>query len=204
VVYAETCTRKHKEVCMRRLSVSLIFLLAATFTFAQTPTNPPDVSKELPVPKFTTGQVFTQYQRLSGNFGCPVGFAASRQATGQIMSAGDARQSGPVQGLHLTLKNLKNMPAIESIEVTVYGVSQKGLYLPVDTPSTDTVSKTFELHRVSDDTSLTDADVWMHLVGSLRWADLISITYADGNTWHATENFKCRAIPSNVLLVGSR
>jgi len=189
---------------MRRLATSLLFLLAATFTFAQTSSNPPDLSKDLPIPKFTTGQVFVQYRGLSGNFGCPVGFAASRQATGQIISAADTRQPGSAQGLHLTLKNLKNMPAIESIEVKVYGTSQKGLYFPVDTSSTDTVSKTFELHRVSDDTSLTEADVWMHLVGSLRWADLISITYSDGTTWHATENFKCRAIPSNFLLVGSR
>jgi hypothetical protein len=186
---------------MRRLSVSLLILLAATFTFAQTPSSPPDVSKELPVPKFTTGQLFVQYRGLSG---CPVGFTANRQSNGQIISTGDVKQSGPAQGLHLTLKNLKNMPAIESIEVTVYGTSQKGLYLPVDTSSTDTVSKTFELHRVSDDTSLTDADVWMHLVGSLRWADLISIAYADGTTWHSTANFQCRAIPSNFLLVGSK
>ena len=30
------------------------------------------------------------------------------------------------------------------------------------------------------------------------------ITYADGTTWHATETFKCRAIPSNFVLVGSK
>jgi hypothetical protein len=191
---------------MRRLSVSLLFL-AGALTFAQTSSNqtssnPPTVLKNIPA--FATGQVFANYRGLPSNFGCPVGFSASRQATGQIMSAGDARQSGPAQGLHLTLHNLKNMPAIESIEVTVYGTSQKGLYLPLGTQSTDTVSKTFELHRTSDNTSLSDADVWMHLAGSLRWADLISITYTDGTTWHTTANFKCRAVPSNFLLVGSR
>jgi hypothetical protein len=189
---------------MYRLSASLLLLLACTFTFAQTSSNPPDVSKDLPVPKFTTGQVFVNYQGLSGNLGCPVGFAANRQAPVQIMSADDARRSGPTQGLHLTLKNLKNMPAIESIEVTVYGTSQKGLYLPVDKQSTGTVSKTFELRRTSDDASLTDADVWMHLAGSLRSANLISITYVDGSTWHASEGLKCRAVPSNIVLVGSK
>jgi hypothetical protein len=189
---------------MRRLSVSLLLLLAAPFTLAQTPSTPPDVSQNLPVPKFTAGQVLGNYQGLSGNLGCPVGFTASRQATGQIMSAGDTRQPGPVQGLHLTLKNLKNMPAIESIEVTVYGTSQKGLYLPVGTPSTGTVSKTFALHRTSDDASLTDADVWMHLAGSLRSANLISVTYVDGTSWQAIGNFQCRAVPSNFVLVGHK
>ena len=185
---------------MRRLSVSLLFL-TATFTFAQTPGNSPDVSKDLPVPKFTTGQVHVQ--RLSNNFGCPVGFSASRQATGQIMTAGDAKEPGPTQALHLTLDN-RNSPDITSIEVTVYGTAQKGLYLPVDSQSTSTVSKTFELRRIADSTTLSEADVRMNLAGTLNRADLISITYADGTSWHATANFQCRAVASNLLLVGAK
>ena len=68
----------------------------------------------------------------------------------------------------------------------------------------DDVSKTFELRRSAGSDSLSDADVWMHNVGSLTRVDLISIHYTDGTTWHATENFKCRAVPSNFLLVGTR
>jgi len=188
---------------MRRLSASLLFLLAG-ITFAQTSGNSPIVLKNLPATTFTNGQTLGAMGRYvdNSNFGCPVGFSASRQATGQIMSAGDAGQSGPVQGLHLILYN-RSMPAIESIEVTVYGTSQKGLFLPVGAHS-NTVSKTFELHRTTGSDSLSEADVWMHLVGSLSEADLISITYVDGKRWHATEDFKCRAVPSNFLLVGSR
>jgi hypothetical protein len=188
---------------MHRLSASLLFLIG-TLTLAQTPSDPPAAPKNPPTKTFTSGPAFANYRRLESNFGCPVGFAANRQAPVQIMSADDARRSGPTQGLHLTLQNLKNMPAIESIEVTVYGISQKGLVLPVGTSSTDTVSKTFDLHRTPDDATLSEADVAMHLAGSLSWADLISITYADGTTWHATENLKCRAVPSNFLLVGTR
>ena len=58
------------------------------------------------------------------NAGCPVGFFASRQAIGHMMSAGDTRQAGPAQGLHLMLNHL-TQPAIESIEITVYGFSSK-------------------------------------------------------------------------------
>jgi hypothetical protein len=174
---------------MHRLSASLL-LLAATLAFGQTRDNP----KNLPANTSIS---------LASNSGCPVGFSASRHAPGQIMSAGDARQPGPAQGLHLTLDN-RNAPAIESIEVRIYGAAQKGPYLPVGAQFTDTVSKTFELRRTSGSTSLSEADVSMHLIGSLSWADLISITYTDGTTWHATENLKCRAVPSNFLLVGSR
>ncbi|HEY1993326.1 MAG TPA: hypothetical protein VGG81_02900 [Edaphobacter sp.] len=199
-MYAGTLYFEHQEIRMRRLTVSL--LLSSAFTFAQTSSNPPDVSKNLPVPKLTVGQVLGNYRGLPSNSECPVGFFASRQATGQIMSAGDAKQAGPAQGLHLTLNHLTE-PAIESIEITVYGYSSKARALPAHEPSPD-VSKTFELRRSAGSDSLSDADVWMHNVGSLSRVDLISITYANGATWHATENFKCRAVPSNFLLVGSK
>jgi hypothetical protein len=188
---------------MRRLSVSLLFLLAGAFTFAQTSSNPPTVLKNSPTTGKAADSVILYANRLD-NSGCPIGFTANRQATGQIMSASDARQAGPAQGLHLMLNHL-TAPAIESIEITVYGygISSKARALPAHEPSPD-VSKTFELRRSAGSNSLSDADVWVHNVGSLSSVELISITYADGTTWHATENLKCRAIPSNFLLVGRK
>jgi hypothetical protein len=165
---------------MGRFSVSLLFILASAFTLAQvSPTT------------FTL--------RSSDTSGCPVGFYASRRATGQIMSAGDARQAGPGQGLHLTLNHLTG-PAIDSIEITVYGVSSNARILPAG-PLPEDISKTFELRRSAGSNTLTDADVWMHNVGTLSRVDLISVHYTDGTTWHTTENLKCRAIPSNFVLV---
>ncbi len=189
-----------KEVRMRRLSVSLLFLLVGAFTFAQTSSNPPLLKNSPTTGKGVDSVVL--YANRPDNSGCPVGFFARRQATGHFMSAGDAGQAGPAQGLHLVLDHL-TAPAIESIEITVYGVSSKARVLPARVPSDD-VSKTFELRRESGSNSLNDADVWMHNVGSLSRVDLISIHYADGTTWHSTENLKCRAVPSNFLLVGRR
>jgi hypothetical protein len=186
---------------MRRFSVSLLFLLACAFTFAQTSSNPSFVVKNLP-PTGKAADSVVLYPNRADNSGCPIGFFVRRQATGHFMSAGDAAQSGPAQGLHLMLDHL-TAPAIESIEIIVYGVSSKARVLPARVPSDD-VSKTFELRRESGSNSLNDADVWMHNVGSLSRVDLISIHYADGTTWHATENLKCRAVPSNFLLIGRR
>jgi len=186
---------------MRRLSISLLFLLTGVFTFAQTSGNPPLVLKNSSTTERAADSVVLYANRLD-NSGCPIGFFASRQATGQIMSAGDAKQAGPAQGLHLMLNHLTE-PAIESIEITVYGVSSKARVLPAGPPADD-VSKTFQLHRTSDNTSLSDADVWMHNVGSLSRVDLISIHYVDGSTWHTTENLKCRAVPSNFLRIASK
>lgn len=185
---------------MRRLYVSLLFLLASASTLAQvSPT--------------------TYRLRFSDISACPVGFYASRQATGQIMSAKDAKQpgsaqtptqnpgQGPVQGLHLTLGYgyLASTPAnIQSIEVTVYGTSLGVRVLPLAQQASDTISRTFEFHRTSTDSSLTDADVWMHETGSITAVDLISVTYTNGNTWHASPTRRCRAIPSNYLLIGNK
>ena len=187
---------------MLRFSAFLLLLLAGTFSLAQAPSDPSAALKESQESqaKIMLGQAI----RRSPNIGCPVGFLANRQAPVQMMTAEDARRLGPVQGLHLTLRKVKDKPAIESIEVKVYGTSQKGLVLPVGAQSTDTVSKTFQLRRISDDTTLSEADVSMQLVGSLSWADLISITYADGETWHATAQSRCRAVPSKFILVGTR
>jgi hypothetical protein len=179
---------------MRRFSTSLLILFAGTFTFAQAPDH------NLSVDALTPSQVLVIHGMPSAT-GCPVGFFASREATGQIMSAADSRQKAPSQGLHLMLNHASAMPDIQSIEVTVYGTSTRSRVLPVGQQSVDTVSKTFALHRKSDIGSLHDADVWMNQVGSLSGADLISITYADGTTWHATENLTCHAVPSNFLLV---
>ena len=186
---------------MRRFSVSLIFLLAGAFTFAQTSSNPHTVLKNSPTTAKSTDSVVL-YATRPDNSGCPVGFFASRQGTGHAVSASDTGQAGPAQGLHLMFDHL-TAPAIESIEITVYGVSSKARVLPAGPPPYD-ISKTFELRRESGSSSLSDADVWMHNVGSLSRVDLIAIHYTDGTTWHATENLKCRAIPSNFLLVGRK
>jgi hypothetical protein len=182
---------------MRRLSASLLFLIAGTVTFAQTPGNPPAGPSSSPAP--TT---FTVQPRSSD--ACPVGFFASRQTDViRVSTAKFALPSGPAQGLHLTLQQPRTR-SIQSVEVTVYATSLKPRTLLLDKRSDALVSKTFTFVRQPDSTSLTEADAWMQQVGSVRWADLISVAYTDGTTWHATENLKCRAVPSNFLLVGSK
>jgi hypothetical protein len=191
---------------MYRLSASLLFL-AGTLTLAQSPGSSQRVAGNSPAAALSTSESVVLYADRPDSSGCPVGFFASRQGTSQIMSASDAAEAGPAQGLHLVLNHL-NAPAIQSVEVTVYGVSPRAVVLPANSHAGSlanaTITKTFELERQAGSTSLSDADVWMHHVGSLSRVDLISITYANGSTWHASEGFKCRAVPSNVVLVGRR
>ena len=185
---------------MRRLSVSLLLLFTGAFTFAQTSGNPPLFGNSSTSQKAADSVVL--YANRPDNTGCPIGFFATRQGTGHAMSASETGQAGPAQGLHLVLDRLTE-PAIERIEITVHGVSSKARILPAGPPPED-VSKTFEFTRQPGSSSLSNADVWMHNVGSLSRVDLISIRYADGTAWHTTEYLKCRAVPSNFLLIGSK
>jgi hypothetical protein len=171
---------------MPRLIPTLI-ILAATAALALAQTNQTPATYTIPV----------------ASTGCPVGFYASRQAGLQVTTASEAKTLGNGQGLHLTLNHLAK-PDILKIEVTVYATSLKPRSLPLDTRSDDTISKTFEVTRQTGTDTLQEADIWMHEVGSIRSADLISITYSDGTSWHATPNLICRAIPSNFVLITSR
>jgi hypothetical protein len=182
---------------MRCLSASL-FLLASAVAIGQSP------STAVPAKSFVnTPASVTTFTLDPANSGCPIGFFASRQADVQMNTASDAAKNGPAQGLHLVL-NRGSRPDIQSIEVTVYASSLKARALLLNGSSPDTISKTFTLEREKGSATLDQADVWMHQVGSVRWADLISITYADGTTWHPIANLKCRAVPSNFLLVDSK
>jgi hypothetical protein len=180
---------------MRR-SAALLVLLSGTLALAQAPTQQPNPAAK------TEGSVVLRLNRLD-NLGCPVGFSASRQGGLQVMNASDAEKQGPAQGLHLMLSRLAT-PAIERIEVTVYAMSLKPVVMPAGQQADAAISKTFEFTRQAGSESLNEADVWLHNSGALTRVDLNAITYADGTTWHATDDFKCRAIPSNLLLVGSK
>lgn len=184
---------------MRSPSVSLLFL-AGTLAFGQSAIekNPADSAN-------ASGKGVVARLIPSDNSGCPVGFFASRQAGSQMLNANDGKQPGFKQGLHFILDQLAK-PAIDSIEVTVYATSMKGIVLPAArvSNSSDTISKTFTLERKAGSNGLNEADVWMQQIGSVRWADLISVTFTDGTAWHSTENLKCRAVPSDFLLVGHR
>jgi hypothetical protein len=177
---------------MRCLVVAL-FGLASTAALAQT-SGPAHVG---------AGQMPTTFAIPRGSVGCPVGFYASRQAVPQVTTAADAKKIGNAQGLHLILDHLA-APAIQSVRITVYAVPPTLRVLPLAPATDDVISKTFDLTRDTGTDSLREADVWMHEVGSVRWADLVSITFTDTTTWHPTGEVKCRAVPSNFVPVASR
>jgi len=182
---------------MHRLATPLILLVATTM-LAQSPA----------VVRTESTASSVVLRNISTETGCPINFRADRQSTTQMLTAGSAQQNEPGLGLHLTLDR-QTAPAIESVEVTVYGLTPKSRILPTDlfasdANANDTISKSFELQKSANNETLANADVWMSKVGALRWVDLNEIRYADGTIWHPSASMKCRAVPSNFVLVGNR
>jgi hypothetical protein len=139
---------------------------------------------------------------------CPIGFRANRQAMPQVLSASDSQETTPALGLHLTLDH-QTAPAIESIEITVYGVSPRVRALPAnqwaaEADTRSTIAKSFQLQRSAGAETLNNADIWMHETGALRWVDLNEVRYTDGTSWRPSGSTKCRAVPSNLILVGQK
>jgi len=182
---------------MHRLATSLI-LLVATTVLAQSPAAVRTESNASSV----------VLRNIPIGTGCPINFRADRQSTTQMLTAGSTQQNEPALGLHLTLDR-QSAPAIESVEVTVYGLTPKNRILPTDlftsdANTNDTISKSFELQKNASNDTLANADVWMSKVGALRWVDLNEIRYTDGTIWHPSASTKCRAVPSSFVLVGQR
>lgn len=177
---------------MYRLSASLFVLLATASVHGQATSH---TSSPLDQSLATAPVAHSE--------GCPVGFWAKRPSGLRVLRASDSGQYGPALGLDITLDH-RSAPEIESVEVTVHGVRPRAQALPAGISPSYEVSKTFQLHRSKEDEGLRDASVWMDKVGALTRIDLRSITYRDGTTWHDSPSIRCEAVPSIMVLVGSK
>lgn len=133
--------------------------------------------------------------------GCPVGFWAKRSSGLRVLRASDSGQSGPTLGLDILLDH-RSAPEIQSVEVTVHGVTTRLRALPAGVSSSDEVTKIFQLQRASGEKGLSDASVRVPKAGALTRVDLNSVTYTDGSTWHDSKSLRCQAVPNNLVLVG--
>lgn len=193
---------------MRPLFASLLMLLAATS--AQGQAAPPASNSVEQSPTFLQGIPPGQFhlpavvrRSLSAQLGCPVGFSAQRRADPVMRRTDESDKKGPAQGLFISLDR-RGAPEIESVEVTVYGVTSRLMVLPAGVRSADEVSKTFLLHRTKESDDLQDASIWMHGIASFTRVRLNSITYADGSTWHESNTYRCQAVPSSLLLIANK
>jgi hypothetical protein len=194
-----------------RSSFSPLLMLLATVSMQgqavpQTPApvaQSPTFLQGVPPGKFSLPVVARRYLP-SSQFGCPVGFFAQKPSGAVAVARASNPNTGDSSlGLQLILDQ-RSGPQIESVVVTVYGVSSRLMALPAQVAPEYMVSKTFELHRSNGSESLRQASVSMSKVATLTRVELNAITYADGSNWHQLKDFQCQAVPSNFILVAGR
>ncbi len=133
---------------------------------------------------------------------CPVQLFAERQSPLTLQATGEAARPNPSQTLHVIITPT-DTPPIQSIEATLHGFSSNAEVLPITHLPARNLTKTFHLERRTGQDSLTSFNLSMSGAGVLRWADVTSITYADGTAWHSPQPSLCRATPSLLTLVAT-
>jgi hypothetical protein len=131
---------------------------------------------------------------------CPVGFYASRTAAPTLMVTKGSSQTPPNLGLQLNFSHTDTLK-IAKASITVHGASTKGRFMPADTAEATDMTETFSLQGADTAQKLRHAEVWLTKMNAVSWVDLTEIEYVDGSVWHASRFSKCRAVPSNLLLV---
>jgi hypothetical protein len=132
--------------------------------------------------------------------GCPVGFSVERRSAAEVVETKEAAEKHRGRSALEVKLGGKGAAEIVSAEVTVYGHSAKLRVLPVGAAAD--ASERFTISGAA--AALLVREIRMHKVNTVSWVDLDKVEYADGSVWQASANARCKAVPSNFLLVGAR
>ena len=154
-----------------------------------------------------TGIVFRSKETSASS--CPVGFSASRSGAITGLLASRSGEVRPGAGFHLSFAVLPGSK-LGSAKVVVHaaGVGGRvmqagGSLLPVQPEPAGEFTRSFDVGS-ADGPALTKADVWLTDAGVLEYAELVSLTFGDGSTWHRSRGHRCIAEPSPLMLVDLR
>ena len=194
-----------------RPTLFALILLAATATpiLAQA-----QAQRQFPVPSAATMRP-SPPQIFTGTNGgtCPIRMTAQRQDAGQTLwtialedeqgpKAETAIRPGDA-GVHVELTGFREK-AIQQVRLAVYFLPRGTRALPVAESQTDATRKTFDLAAPDGFASKLTGDLLVRHAATITRVRLLSITYANGSTWHPSSSASCNIEPNRFILVGSR
>jgi hypothetical protein len=133
---------------------------------------------------------------------CPVNFSVERKPnSGMVMVKGAAASHG--QGLQINFIALPES-AILKVHITVHGMTPGVRVIPASSriATRDDATETFVLSAEPDSPLLHPA-IWTKRLNAVTWVELTRIEYANGTTWQASQQSRCAAAPSLLVLVDS-
>lgn len=197
-----------------RPTLFALILLAATATpiLAQA-----QAQRQFPVPSAATMRP-SPPQIFTGTNGgtCPIRMTAQRQDAGQTLwtialedeggpKAETAMRPGDA-GVHVELTGSREK-AIQQVKLAVYFLPRGSRAVPVtesETGTTSDLKKTFDLAAPDGFASKLTGDLLVRHAATITHVRLLSITYANGSTWHPSSSASCNIEPNRFILVGSR
>lgn len=191
-----------------RPTLFALILLAATATpiLAQA-----QAQRQFPVPSAATMRP-SPPQIFTGTNGgtCPIRMTAQRQDAGQTLwtialedEQGSTAMRPGDAGVHVELNGF-NDKAIQQVKLAVYFLPPGTRALPVAESQTDATRKTFDLAAPDGFASKLTGDLLVRHAATITRVRLLSITYANGSTWHPSSSASCNIEPNRFILVGSR
>ena len=185
---------------MTRLSsLPLVMLLAVTALHAQKTVTADS----------TNGIVLTMRRSPAPN--CPLGMHASHgkglpvgiNAAPDITDPRDHAAPAMVQTIHLTMTNPLSR-RIVGAEVVIHGYSARwrAMNLATSSQEPDLAKNVYVVLNMRGKGEVS-RDLSLRRFAAITSVDLTSITYADGNAWHAPYSEACSVSPDMVMLVAS-
>lgn len=126
--------------------------------------------------------------------GCPVSFAAQVDARLVARTVYDQHKNPDGPLVRLTFDPAR--PLLNA-SVVIHGTSRKGLTLPVAQQASEDVREHFELSPLGGSHFISDNEVRVTRMVTVRSVELRELRFADGSTWHPTGDERCEATPSH-------
>jgi len=185
-----------------RPTILTLALLTTTTAIAQTTSTPPTANPQI-----------IQLGSPIGN--CPVGLFAQRQSAGQTIwtiSAEDAHIPSRERsartansGVNVVISAGNTTSIIKQAELAVTYLPPGPRAVPVATgssPSERPRKKNFTLTSEAGTLKLS-GNLLVGPVFNITHVSLLSLSYADGTTWHAPNPTACTVEPSGFMLVNA-
>lgn len=136
---------------------------------------------------------------------CPIDMRVQQGTNGMTVSVGQSRPQGIAQLLHITMTNSKAVGVVAA-QVTVHGFTAKGRVAPAEAVQSDPMQTTKTLNLDLRVGAKQDAstDLWVRAFTAVSFIDLDSVTFADGSSWHSSENAACHVALDGLMLISSR
>lgn len=132
---------------------------------------------------------------------CPAGIKVKQEGIPRLVYIKAAPKEGPSAGLRITVSNSRRV-GISSVQIAVRGYAEGHLTsMAAGVADSGRTGKTLRVALKVPPGATSSTEVWFPGFVSITDVELTGVDYADGSTWRAANNLRCRISP-NLRVTG--